>query len=408
MAKRGYGSGSIRKRGQTWEIIYRPLPGAKQVCKKVGRESDGITRADAEHALNEVLVEIGRGHGKAHMGHRFSLVAKQWREQVEALNPELSNRSLELYDNALNVHLLPSFADDPLHQIDAPVIERYIAKKLTLAPSDPEAVPVEGNIANNLSEPIGPRSIQQQMSVLNNIFRFALRHKLITVNPMTEIEVKLTTKKKPVKVLEQEDVKKLLINARDEEQETLLLILGATGLRLGEALALRVGDFDPATQTLSILRTQTKKGGKTVVSENGPKTNAGRRTLRVSDELAKRIKRQIDRAVPRCKNNEIKLLFPNKKGNMHSESNFRNRIFRPALERAGLPLTYTPHSLRHTFASECIAAGLPDTQIAYFLGHSNPQTTRQIYAHVFERHRQTIADLSGIYSHEQADVNLEA
>lgn len=389
----------MRKRGETWEIMYRPVPGGKQVCEKIGKESDGIGREEAEHALRERLVQIGRGHGNTFLGHPFGVVAREWRMQVEALNPDLSSRTLELYDNAINVHLLAAFADDFLHQIDAPVIERYIAKKMTIPPSDPGAVPVDGEVASKLTEPLGKRSIQQQLSVLNNIFRYAMRNKLVSSNPVQELEINLSQKRKPVQPLEQDEVKKLLMNTRNEEEETMILLLSATGLRIGEALALEINDFHPQKQTLSIQRTQTKVRGKTVISKNGTKTNAGQRTLRVSDELAQRIKRQIARANKR----NSKLLFPNRKGNMHSESNFRNRIFRPALERAGLTLDHTPHSLRHTFASECIAAGLPDSQIAYFLGHSNIQTTRLIYAHIFERHRQTIADLAAIYSHEAVD-----
>ena len=405
-SKRRYGTGSVRKRGGTWEILYRPVPGGKQKCRRVGREEDGIGRAEAEHALNEVLVQIGRGEGQTMVGHRFGDVARAWREQVEALNPDLSNRTLELYDVALNVHLLPAMENSYLHAIEAQHIETYVAKKLTLAPSDPGAIPVDGEVASNLKRPIGRRSIQQQLSVLHQIFRFAVRHKMLasSLNPMMEIEINLSTKRKEVKPLEQDEVRQLLMHTRNEEEETLLLLLGATGLRLGEALALQVGDFNEADQTLSIFRTQTKIGGKTVISPNGTKTNAGRRTLKISDEMAKRIKRQIQRAKPRCKDKDVKLLFPNKKGNLFPEANFRNRIFRPALERAGLPLTITPHSLRHTFASECIAQGLPVTQISAFLGHSNTQTTMSIYAHVFERHRQTIADLADVYSHETAEA----
>jgi integrase len=401
--KRKYGSGSIRKRGETWEILYRPVPGSKQVCEKIGRESDGISREDAEHALWERLVEIGKGHGKSFLGHNFSDVALDWREQVEALNPDLSARTLELYDNSLFVHLLPAFGDDYLHQIDAPVIERYVAKKITIPPSDPSAVPVDGVVASQNDKPLGRSAIKHQLSVLNAVFKFAIRNRLMTSNPISELDLNISSKRKRVVPLEQSEVKSLLRNCKDEEEETLLLLLGATGLRLGEVLALEIGDFDLKKQALTVERTQTRKRGKIFISKNGPKTNAGHRTLRVSDELSKRIERQISRAELRTKDKETKLLFPNKKGNMHSESNFRNRVFQPALQRAGLSKEYTPHSLRHTFASECIAAGLPDTQIAYYLGHSNPQTTRMIYAHIFERHRQTIADLADIYSHDIVD-----
>lgn len=403
MAKRKYGTGGVRKRGNTWEIYYRPKPGGERIFETVGSERKGITEEDAQHLLMERLVQIGRGEGDVFLGHRFQDVALEWRSHVKAMG-NLSNRTMELYDNSLYVHLLPAFSEDFLHQIDSPVIERYCSKKLTLAPGEKGAVPVEGEAANNLGRPIGRRSVEQQLSVLNLIFKYAVRHKKMIRNPVAEVEItKGNKKKKKVEPLEQDQVKELLMQARNEEEETLFLLLSSTGLRLGEALALQVKDFRDKDQVLRISRTQTKEGGKTVISSSG-KTGAAQRDLKVSDYLAMRIRRQIARAEKRCENEDTKLLFPNGKGRLQAESNFRNRIFYPALQRAGLDGNgYTPHTLRHTAASEFIAAGLPDTQIAYFLGHASPQITRTIYAHIFDRHRESIADLSDIYSHTPID-----
>lgn len=399
--KRKYGTGTVRKRGDSWQISYRPVPGGKRIFETVGKESAGISKEDAEHALMERLVQIGRGEGSTFLGHPFAAVAKEWRAQVEALG-DVSPRTLEVYDLAL-LHLVSAFGDDYLHQMaDPAVIERYCTKKLTLAPGDPGAIPVDGEVASKRNKPLGRRSIEQQLSVLNLIFRYAVRNKMLMSNPIPEVEFK-PGKKKEVKVLEQDEVKRLLINTRDEEQETFFLLLSSTGLRLGEALALHISDFNFSKQTLKIQRTQTRKNGKTVVSEHGTKTDAGKRELKLSDYLAMRLERQIVRAKARAGKQRIKFLFPNQRGKMASANNIRNRWFLPALEAAGLSPEHTPHSLRHTFASECIAAGLPDTQIAYYLGHKNPQTTRLVYAHIFDRHKQTIADLAGIYSHDPVD-----
>ena len=394
--KRKYGTGGVRKRGKTWEIYYRPQAGSKRIFERVGTEDEGITESDAEHALMERLVQIGKGEGSAFLGHSFGQVAEEWRDQVEVLS-NVSQRTLELYDNALNVHLLPAFADDFLHQIDAPTLERYITKKMTIAPGQPGAVPVEGKAANTLGRPLGKRSIEQQLSVLNAIFRYAVRHKKMMRNPVPEVEISKTATKKKIVPLEPEEVRALLMAANHEEEETLFLLLSATGLRLGEALALQIDDFLEKDQKLRIERTLTKVGGKTTVSSNG-KTRSATRELKVSDHLAMRIKRQIKRAEIRCEKERVKLLFPNTRGRIQGESNFRNRVFIPALKRAGISLETTPHTLRHTFASQCIARNLPATQIAYYLGHANPQTTMTIYAHIFAKHRESIADLASIYS----------
>ena len=51
-----------------------------------------------------------------------------------------------------------------------------------------------------------------------------------------------------------------------------------------------------------------------------------------------------------------------------------------------LPPTLKFHSLRHTYASLCVAAGIPPFDISRFMGHAKPTTTLGIYAHLFEDH----------------------
>jgi integrase len=66
-------------------------------------------------------------------------------------------------------------------------------------------------------------------------------------------------------------------------------------------------------------------------------------------------------------------------------------VFRPAVLRAkrltptdALSSRLKFHSLRHTYASLCVAAGIPAFDISRFMGHAKPTTTLSIYAHLFE------------------------
>jgi integrase len=69
-------------------------------------------------------------------------------------------------------------------------------------------------------------------------------------------------------------------------------------------------------------------------------------------------------------------------------------VYRPALLRATLalaadglrpiPADATAHSLRHTYASFCVSAGLHPKQIADYMGDASVNTTMGIYAHLFE------------------------
>ena len=67
---------------------------------------------------------------------------------------------------------------------------------------------------------------------------------------------------------------------------------------------------------------------------------------------------------------------------------FYKSVFKPAVMRANrtkavLPPNLTFHSLRHTYASLCVAAGIPPLEISRFMGHSKVTTTLTIYSHLF-------------------------
>ena len=51
-------------------------------------------------------------------------------------------------------------------------------------------------------------------------------------------------------------------------------------------------------------------------------------------------------------------------------------------EVAGVPAGFTPHSLRHAFASAMLARGIPITELAHFLGHRDVNVTHQVYGHL--------------------------
>ncbi len=83
---------------------------------------------------------------------------------------------------------------------------------------------------------------------------------------------------------------------------------------------------------------------------------------------------------------------------------FYKAVYRPAILRANL-LTPTAklspelrfHSLRHTYASLCVAAGIAPLEIARFMGHANVMTTLTVYTHLFaDDHADAMAALGAM------------
>jgi integrase len=83
---------------------------------------------------------------------------------------------------------------------------------------------------------------------------------------------------------------------------------------------------------------------------------------------------------------------------------FYKAVFRPAVARANrlypnaaLPSDCHPHTLRHTYASLCVAAGIPMFEISRFMGHAKPSTTETVYAHLLgDDHTVAMAALGSI------------
>ncbi|MDP9798903.1 integrase [Catenuloplanes nepalensis] len=75
------------------------------------------------------------------------------------------------------------------------------------------------------------------------------------------------------------------------------------------------------------------------------------------------------------------LVFPNGAGTPLLRSNFRRRVWTPALRRAGLPTTLRFHDLRHSYATWLVSDGVPINAVQRVMGHAQASTTLNRYTH---------------------------
>ncbi|MEX0621328.1 MAG: tyrosine-type recombinase/integrase [Solirubrobacterales bacterium] len=393
MAKRKHGAGTVKEKNGSIFIGFRPAPGAKQVWEKVGRVDQGTTTADAEALLEDRRVEARKG-----LIPRTRLVleevATKWRE--ERAFEELAPKTREADATALDCHLLPAFGLDYLDTITPDLLRRYISKKLTFPPGHPKAAPVAGKVASARTKPLGTTAVRQQIQTLNKIFEWALDNGKAVSNPCLRVDKSsLKPSLSEVDVFEIEEVKALLKAAANEEERTILLVMAACGLRIGEVFGLNTSDYDQKTRTLHIQRTIQRDGGSTKLG-NKTKTHSGDRYLVLEPSVGELVDSQIRRVKKKARNRQG-LLFPNRVGNLRCAGNFRSRDWTRLLRKAGISEDRTPHALRHTFASELIQARKSDTDIASKMGHKNAQITRTIYAKTFARTKATEAGVAGLY-----------
>jgi integrase len=163
------------------------------------------------------------------------------------------------------------------------------------------------------------------------------------------------------------DVRKLLSVIDDTRDRALILLLLRTGMRIGEALGLRLNDLDIKDRKVHLFE--------------GEKNSMGR-VVYLSDDALFAIKLWLRR---RDKNKEFVFYG---QGNGHlCYSAGRSRFVR-YLKKAGLEQKgYTVHCLRHTFASELLNAGMRLECLQQLLGHQDIEVTRR-YARLTDRTRE--------------------
>src|SRR6516165_8980487 len=158
---------------------------------------------------------------------------------------------------------------------------------------------------------------------------------------------------------------------RKPKYRALFMTCYAAGLRLGEACHLRVEDIDSQRM---VLRVRAGKGGKERLTVLSPRLLE---VLRAYWRLAK----------PRS------WLFPGYPPTGPVTVDTARNVFHRAREKAGLPQGYTPHSLRHSFATHLLDAGTDLVLIQRLLGHTSIKTTSR-YTHVgLRRLQQTVSPL---------------
>ena len=163
----------------------------------------------------------------------------------------------------------------------------------------------------------------------------------------------------------------------------VVLLLGYTGLRWGEATALRVCDIDLGRRRIDVRRAFSDVGGQVILGT--PKSHQSR-TVPVPRFLA----REIATAITGKEPDDLIFTVPN--GSPLRLSNWRRAVFLPVCARAGISTRFRIHDLRHTAASLMIQAGYPPKMLQEIMGHASITTTLDLYGHLYPGDMDRYAD----------------
>lgn len=168
---------------------------------------------------------------------------------------------------------------------------------------------------------------------------------------------------------------------------TLVLLLAYTGIRWGEAVALRVGSVAMLSKRLTIRANAVNVGG--VITPGTPK-GYDSRVVPFPASLAERIAKQCEgKAAEDLVFGDGHTFLPTP---THGNGWFAGAKKRAAIEDPSFPIGLAIHDLRHTAASLAISSGGNVKLVQQMLGHASAAMTLDTYADLFDDDLNDVAD----------------
>lgn len=231
------------------------------------------------------------------------------------------------------------------------------------------------------------------LSVINRIFKYAVLMDVIDSNPFDKvIKPKSKQTQRKGNFLTKEELKeflKLAQNATLSYFFPLVHLMAYTGLRQGEALALKWSDIDFENKKITVDKTAVRIKEKQTLQT--PKTKNSKRVISIDPTTLSILKNwKKDQIKIYFKNGkhfegDDNFIFTNQRADWVHIHNFIPYFKRFISDHKLKPIT--PHGLRHTHASLLFSAGVEPKNISDRLGHSTVQITLDLYTHITEEQR---------------------
>lgn len=231
------------------------------------------------------------------------------------------------------------------------------------------------------NKPMSDKYMHHQYGALRNIFGYAYKNKMISENPMDNVEAPKMRKKK-VDALSDEQAKVFFEKSKSchIDLQCILTMLITTGLRRGELVGLKWRDIDVSAGVLHVERGVSYTHGSGVVVST-PKTSSSIRDVPLMPatvDVLNRYKEYMKNKNPNTIINDAYLFHRSDDLFRPIDPNAITRRVKRFMKNNGLP-DLSPHDLRHSCATLLLAQGADVKSVQQILGHSDASTTLNFY-----------------------------
>ena len=272
-------------------------------------------------------------------------------------------QEIELFSNYLLIDKKYSSNTIESYKRDLNKFDEYINKKITSINEND----IKKYLKKLTDENESKTTIARNISTLRTYYKFLMIEKKVSNNIMENIELPKLDKKLP-KTLDEEDIDKLLdIKLNDNysyRNKAMIELMYATGLRVSELVNLKIHDID---LDMALVKT-LGKGSK-------------ERIIPMGDYALYYVKKYLENyRASMLKHDYNDYLFLNNHGKKMTRQGFF-KILKNIAQENNIKKDFSPHTLRHSFATHLLNHGADLRSIQELLGHSDISTT-QIYTHV--------------------------
>jgi integrase len=337
----------IYRRGSRYVVMYRDPHGRQR--KRAAR-----TLAEARALKSALQADVHRGEYRELSRIGFAEYVAEWGDAYQGRTGRgLRPATRADYRRILERYALPFFGRRRLVEIE---------------PRDVKA------FARHLAgQGLKPNSVRNIVNPLRALLATAVEDGLIRANPAAGLRLASSAggTAAPVKSLTPEELA-ALIEQTPPEWQLFVRFLAHTGLRIGEAVALRWEHVDLGRRRV-LVRERVYRG-----AVDRPKSRYGRRDVPLSPGMARGLWELRKRSPFPADQDPV---FASQTGTPTDSANLYSRVFKPAAQRAGVGWAGF-HTLRHTAGTTFFRAGWNAKQVQMVLGHHSPAFTLETYVHL--------------------------
>ena len=376
--RRAQGEGNIRKLTVTskgkqytyWQGRITTDAIDRKTGKHIIRNVTGKTQREVVQKLHEIAVnqdEKATANGRIKLSAWLDIWAKNY---LVAVKPSTKR----LYEQKIRLYINPELGNVRLCDLTGLMIQEVVAEYTS---KEKENTPQ-----------LSAKTIKDTFSVLRSALEQAVELRYIPFNPMKGVKLPCVSRTaRKIYPMREDQIAEYVKAIRGHRHEELFTMALLTGMREGELLGLQWENVDLFNGTITVrqqLVRNKEKGGKysieTTKNDRIRVVHIGMKGIKTLEDQQMKIRAMKSIQGKNWTNHD--LVFPNETGGFLSYRTVYDCHKRIA-RKIGAPNTRF-HDLRHTYATVAIKSGVDLKTIQEMLGHSEIDTTLNIYGHVYD------------------------